>query len=267
MKQAVLFISIFLVFKAEAGNLVALQNQEVSVAVNKDLGTIFQFPNAVNTVTPSKYFSITDIGSSIDPSTGMKTDVRSFQIKPIYLARSESVTFVLVGGKSISFKLSPAIDADKFYDVHFEQYKKPNKGLFSQELNLMKSMILNENGAYPRDILEKEMNTKFENFDFVLTQIYSSSDFTGYVFLLRNKGKETQKINLSNFSFGYPNRAILAHVNSEELIKCPFFGKNQDCQTTLQVVVRGNKNLSLPILSSSAIPPFVKASDSAEVTK
>lgn len=246
-----------------AGTLVALQNQEVSAPVNEELGSIFQMPSAVNTVTPSKYFQITDVGSGVDPTTGMKTDVRTFQIKPIRGAKSESITFVLSGGKNISIKFTPAIDADKFYDVHFESPRKKTKSFFNQELQMMQSMILDEGGGYARELLEKKVNTKFDDFDFVMTRIYASNDYTGYVFEVKNKSKEVKKLNLSNFSFGYPNKAVLAHVSEDEIISCPFFGSDKNCSTKLHVVLRGNSKQPFSILSSSDPIPFMNKNSSS----
>ncbi len=244
-----------------AGTIVALQNQEISAPVNEDLGSIFQLPSAVNTVTPSKYFQISDVGSSVDPTTGMKTDVRTFQVKPVRNARSESITFVLTGGKNISIKFTPAADADKFYDVHFESPRKQSKTFFNQELQLMQSMLLDDGSGYARQILEKKVSTKFDDFEFLMTRIYASNDFTGYVIEVKNKAKEQRKINLSNFSFGYPNKAILAHVDFEEITSCPFFGSDPNCKTQMYVVLRGTSKQPVSILSSSDPAPFMKNSE------
>lgn len=258
MKSILIILGLFFyTIPSFAGALVALQNQEVSAPVNEELGSIFQLPSAVNTVTPSKYFQISDVGSSTDPSTGLKTDVRTFQIKAVRGAKSEIVTFVLAGGKNISIKFIPAADADKFYDVHFESPRKQSKSFFNQELQMMQSMILDEGGGYAREIFEKKIETKFDDFSFVMTRVYASNDFTGYVFEIKNKSKEPKKINLSHFSFGYPNKAVLAHVVDDEITSCPFFGSDKDCATRLQVVVRGNSKQPVSILSSSDPIPFM----------
>lgn len=249
----------FMAFNAYAGTITVLQNQDAIVSINEELGSIVQLPSAVGTVTSSKYFYITDMGSNINPASGAKTDVRTFQIKPILGAKSENVTFVLSNGKNISFKFIPAKEGDKFYDIHFEQTKKNPKSFFSQEMFMMKSMILDESGGYVRNVTNENITTQFENFDFKLVRIYASNDATGYVFEVTNNGHEKQKINLSKISFGFPNRAIMAHVDREELETCPLLSVTPDCFTRLRIIARGNQNQPISILSTP--PPFVKNND------
>lgn len=261
--SSVLLMCSCVAFNAEAGTITVLQNQDAVVSINAELGSILQLPSAVSTVTSSKYFYITDIASSMDAQNGVKTDVRKFQVKPVFDAQSENVTFVMADGKNISFKFIPARAGDKFYDIHFEQSKKPSKVFFSHEMSLMKSMILDENGGYVRDVTDEKIVTQFENFEFKLIRVYASSDFTGYVFTVTNEASEPQFIDLSTISFGLPNRAIMSHVDQEELATCPLLSVAQDCVTRLHVITRGNTsqihNQSLSILSST--PPFVKSDD------
>lgn len=252
------FILLMLSKLSFAGTVIALKNQEISVPVNRDLGSIFQFPYAVNTITPSKYFQISDVGSSIDPATGRKTDVRTFQIKPIFNAKTESITFVLVGGKNISIKFVPALGADKFYDVVFERTTKKFNTIFHRELQMMQSMILNDGREYSVKTLKKKVDAKFKEFKFFMTRVYESSDFTGYVFEVHNESKVNQKINLSKFSFGYPNKAILSHLDSEEITPCPFLGSEPRCKTHLYVVLHKMNNIPVSILSSDNPAPFMK---------
>ena len=249
----------FMTFNAHAGTIIALQNQEAIVSINEDLGSIVQLPSAVSTVTSSKYFYITDMGSKTDPESGVKTDVRTFQVKPVLGAKSENVTFVLANGKNISFKFTPNKEGAKFYDVHFEQTKKIPKSFFSQEMLMIKSMILDEIGGYTREVTNEKITTQFEKLEFKLTRIYVSNDFTGYVFEVTNDGHEKQQINLSKISFGFTNRAIMAHVDREELATCPLLSVIPDCTTRLHVLTRGNQNQPISILS--APPPFVKTDD------
>lgn len=243
-------------FGAHAGIIVALQNQEVTIPINASLGSILQLPAPVNTITPSKYYSISDIGAAVDANSGMKSDVKTFQVKPTTNARNESITFILVGGKNLTFKFTPAVGGDKFYDIHFEQIKKLSKSFMNQEISMMQSMVLDQNGGFSRRIIEDVHTRKLDNYEFTLKEVYRSSDFTGYVFDIKNRLSEQQKVNLSQFSFGSPNKAIMAHVNREELQKCPFFGSNSDCTTRLQVIVKGNDKQRLSIFSQTSIPPF-----------
>ena len=67
---------------ASAASVVAVQNQEVLVPVNAELGSVLQFSSAVKTVTPAKSFAVSDLAGEAT-STGQKTDVRTFQVKPI----------------------------------------------------------------------------------------------------------------------------------------------------------------------------------------
>lgn len=244
------------VLNAHAGTITVLQNQEAIVSVNEELGSIIQLPSAVSTITASKYFHITDVGAPFDPASGAKVDVRTFQIKPIPNSNSEKVTFILANGKSVSFKFIPAKDGDKFYDIRFEQPKKISKIFFSQEMLMLKSMILNEGNGYIRDVINENITTEFEGLKFKLIRIYGSDAFTGYVFEITNDGHEKKQINLSQISFGFPNQAIMAHVDREELNTCPLLSTIPDCITRLQVVMRGRQNYQISILPSQ--PPFIK---------
>lgn len=246
----------FATFESHAGTIVALQNQEVTVPINSTLGSIIQLPAVVNTVTPSKYYSISDVGAAVEPNSGVKSDVRTFQIKPIPHAKSESVTFILAGGKNLSFRFTPAMAGDKFYDIHFERPKKLTKSFMNQELSMMRSMILDENGGFPRRVIKDGSIQKLDKFSFTLKEIYQSSEFTGFVFDLKNRTREAQTLNLSQFSFGAPNKAIMAHANNLNLDKCPFFGSNSSCTTRFQVIVKGNANPHLSTLSHTFTPPF-----------
>ena len=259
MKKIVTLISIICSVKAFAGNLVSIQNQEVLAPVNEELGTIFHLPGPVTTVTPSKYFHIVDVGAGID-ANGVKTDVRNFQIKPIKGAQSESITFVLTDGKSIALKLLPSFEADKYYEVHFENMRKLSHGIFSHEVDLLKNMISDESGHYSRAVVEKPVESKISDFDFKLVRVFASDDYTGYVYSIKNKSSEPKKIELSKFSFGYPNAAIISHVDKEILSKCPFFGSNIDCETKLEVVVKGQTPPEYVSLSATP-PPFIKPGD------
>lgn len=242
---------------AYAGTIVVLQNQDATVSINEELGSIIQLPSAVSTVTASKYFHITDVGSNFDPASGSKVDVRSFQIKPSANSGSENVTFVLANGKSIAFKFIPAKDGDKFYDVRFDQLKKISKTFLAQEMHMLKSMIVNDGDGYIRDVANENIETEVNDLRFKLIRMYGSDHLTGYVFEVTNEGEQKHKINLSEISFGFPNQAIMAHVDREELDVCPLLNTKPDCMTRLHVVTRGtarNPNLILP-----SQPPFIKS--------
>lgn len=251
--------------KGFAGTIVAIQNQESVLSINEELGSVIQLPSAVSTITSSKYFYISDIGSVVDPTNGMKIDVRTFQIKPVDKAQKESVTFVLADGKNISFKFIPTKNADKFYDVRLEQIKSRIKLFMSQEMNMLKYMILDEIGDYSRRFFDIQVKSDFKKLKFKLIRMYQSNEFTGYVFEIENLGSKKETINLSSLSFGLPNRAILAHVDQDTLAVCPLLSVTTDCITRLHVIIRGTPNSSddfKSLLSSiHSIPPFVKANE------
>ncbi len=241
---------------AEAGILVGLPNQEVAAPVNAELGSILELPNPVKTVTPSKYFVITSLGMQ------GQGDARTFQIKPTKGARPESVTFVLAGGKSLALKLTPAVGADKFYQVSIESKRAVNAQKFlSQELALMKAMLLDDSTGYVREVVDTKVTSiKFDDLDFRLTRTFSAENLTGYVIRARNKGKVQLKIHPSGLAIGKPNRAIIAQADKDSIEPCPFLRTKPECTVTLRLIVRGAKAPE-PVLGSltNTIPPFVKA--------
>lgn len=247
---------------AQAGILVALQNQEVAVPVNAELGSILELPGAVKTVTPSKFFTITDLGGDAVANGAGRTDVRTFQVKPVKGARPESVTFVLAGGKSLALKLTPATGAEKFYEVHLEGKRASIAQKFlGSEIALMRAMLVDENGGYVREVVDQKVSaSKFDGMDFTLARIYSAENLTGYVFRVRNKGKAATLVNPSALGLGKPNRAILAQADKERIEPCPFLRTKPECIVAIRLVVRGQKLLE-PTLGAlpNGTPPFVKA--------
>lgn len=248
--------------KIFASTMVAIQNQESVLSINEELGSVVQLPSAVSTVTSSKYFYINDIGSVVDPTNGMKVDVRTFQIKPVDNARKESVTFVLADGKNISFKFIPTKNADKFYDVRLEPIKSRSKLFMSQEMDMLKHMILDDAGDYARRLLAVQVKSDFKKLKFKLIRMYQSSEFTGYVFQIENLASKTQTIDLSGLAFGVPNKAVLSHVDQDLLAACPLMSVTTDCVTRLHLVIRGTPNSTDDFKSSlssiHSVPPFVK---------
>lgn len=256
------FISLWSSSKGFAGTIVSVQNQESLVSINDELGSILQLPNAVSTITSSKYFSITDIGSPVDPTNGMKTDVRTFQIMPVSHAQSESVTFVLADGKNLSFKFISAKNADKFYDVRLEQTKTRSKSFLSPEMSMLRHMILDEAGEYSRRFFDVPVKSDFKGLKFNLIRMYNTSDFTGYVFDVTNTGSKKQTLTLSNIAFGLPNRAIIAHIDRDSLAVCPLLSVTTDCVTRLHMIIRGTPNPTDDFQSSlssiHSVHPFMK---------
>lgn len=263
---SLMFLSAFSL-PAEAAVLVALQNQEVAAPVNAELGTILELPAAVKTVTPSKFFTITDLGGDVAANGGARADVRTFQVRPVKGARPESVTFVLAGGKSIALRLTAASGAEKFYEVHLEG----KRGAFAQkflgnEMALMRAMLLDENGGFVREIVDTKVSgAKFEDLEFTLARIYSATDLTGYVFRVRNKGKSVARVAPSGLALGKPNRAILAQSDKDRIEPCPLFKTTPECVTAIRLVVRGAKEKE-PVLGAlpNATAPFVKVGSALE---
>lgn len=103
--------------------------EPVSIAIDKTTGSLIQLPGSVKTITPSTQFEITDVASEVDEVSGMKSNVRLLQVRPLPGAKSETVTFVLGNGKSIKSVLMVAEGAQKHYELVYppetKKLKKP----------------------------------------------------------------------------------------------------------------------------------------------
>jgi hypothetical protein len=247
------------VSSASAASVVAVQNQEVVVPVNGELGSVLQFSSAVKTVTPAKSFAVSDLGTEGN-STGQKTDVRTFQVKPVEAGANESVTFVLAGGRSVSLRLVATPNAEKFYDVSLAVKRtKLGTKFLASELEMMRSMIADESGGFAREVLDTKVNAEVGKLDVRLVRVYSAPELTGYVFSVANAGGKSMNVDLSTFAVGEPNRAVLASVNRPRLESCPLLGTNPKCTATLHFVVRGVREVA-PVLTLTGKPaPYVKS--------
>jgi hypothetical protein len=103
--------------------------------------------------------------------------------------------------------------------------------------------------------------------EFHLKRVYSASLFTGYVFILRNKGQAALSINLRAMSFDKPNRAVLGHLERETLEPCPLMGENPLCETVLRVILRGQKTEPSSMLGqiSHGQAPFMNSVPEGEL--
>ena len=236
---------------AKAGTIMALEHQDNPVPINTELGTIVELPGAVKTVTPSRWFQIKEIGE--------RTDVRTFQIKPVARAQPESVTFVMSSGKALAFKLTPASGADKFISVESVPKKSRDGRFLNPELLLMKAMLRGESQGYRKEPGRGSVDSPLESLKFELLSVYGGENLTGYVFSVKNKGPEPFNLHLSTLGFGNPNRAVLSQADSYGLKSCPLLQQDKDCTTLLRMVVRGPKEENPSLISTGVgAPPFAK---------
>ena len=247
---------------AEAATVVAIQNQEVVVPVNAELGSVLQFGGAVKTVTPARSFAVSDLGQEVTPG-GQKSDVRTFQVKPSAIGASEAVTFVLAGGRSVNLRFVATPNAEKFYDVALETKRtKIGTKFLASELEMMRAMVADDVGGFAREVLDTKVSADVKSLDVKLTRVYSSTDFTGYVFSVSNDAREAMSLSLAQFAIGKPNRAVLAYASKERIEACPLFSTKSSCTASLHFVVRGVKESPPSLTLVPKVAPYVKSESS-----
>jgi hypothetical protein len=114
-----------------------------------------------------------------------------------------------------------------------------NRKFLTNELSMMRAMLKDEPGGFDRKVVDKEINANLKDLSLQLKRIYSSPQFTGYVFMLKNTSSQKQKVSPSLLTFDTPNRALLAQLDKEELSPCPVLSTSPDCQMALRIIVKG----------------------------
>lgn len=244
---------------ANAAVVSAIPNQEIAVPVNSEMGAVVQFTHPIKTVTPSKHFSISDFSAGVSP-TGQKMDVRSFMVKPALENASESLTFVLAGGKAAVLRFIATSGGEKFVEVQINASEKKTKGKFlSQELNLMRSMLKDETGSFARELRNVSLESAIPRTHARLLRVYRGDGITGFILNLENHGKSDLVIEPSMLSFGNGSALLLlSHISKSKISPCPIMNSDATCSATVRVVVRGSAE-SLPALD---VQPFVKSNAS-----
>lgn len=267
-------ISVMASTAAQAASVIAIANQETPLPINAELGSIVQLPSAVKTVTPSQSFAIQDIGAGVAES-GVKADVRTFLVKPIPGATSEAVTFVLANGRALALRFVPASGAEKFYDIsHESSARRGRKGQFLEaEMAMMRAMLVDEGGGFAREIVDPsaenaKVSTDVAGLRFELARVYASSELTGYVLRVENRGASAVDLDPSTLAFARPNRAVLSQLDRTRLEPCPTLSAPSGCRTVLRMIVRGPKPAT-PLITTlgGATPPFAKGAQAMGGTK
>lgn len=220
-----------------ANTIVAVSGEKTPVPINPSLGTLIQFPKPVKTVTPSRFYHISDVGA--DPL--QKVDVKTFQVKPRGAWQMEEVVFILADSTPITLQFLTQAEASKYYSIVLEtSLKESGKSRFlGNELAMMRAMLKDEPGGFSRNVVDKVLETEFKDISLTLKRIYSSPQFTGYVLIIKNKLSENKRLNPESFIFDSPSRAVLAQLDKEELSPCPTFGVKPECEAVLRIVVNG----------------------------
>lgn len=253
---------------AQAATMVAFEHQETVVVINSEVGSLIDLPAPVKTVTPAKFFVLQEAAAAATGATAAtpSSDVRTFLVKPVPQAEAEVVTFVLASGQALALKFMPAATADKYYAIVFDvKRRSPLSKFLGPELAMLRAMLLDEAGGFAREVIadndpRAELKVDFAPLEFRLARIYATADQTGYVFVVRNRGGQVSRLQLSSLAFAKPNRAVLAQVDKTELTPCPLLGVGPDCQTALRLIVRGPK-AAQPLLMNigPSQPPFVQS--------
>ena len=261
------FIFVTFVGNAFASVIIVPSEGEVKIPIDSDTGSLLQLPGSVKTITPSRYFHISDVASDVDAVTGTKMDVRLFQVRPLSGSRTDTrsethaethaetraeyVTFVLGNGRTVKTQLIPSEAAEKHYDLVFpNDSKKVKHTKFLQaEIALMSAMIRDEGGDFARQV--KDSSVAISGFDGAsakLVRIFAGNGLTGYTFEIRNKSTEAMGVDVSRLSLGNENssgeKAILLHAEKEKLESCGLISK-PECKARIFVVARGDSNMSM----------------------
>lgn len=259
---------------AFAGVVIVPFDDKVKIPIDIKTGSLLQLPSSVKTITPSLSFEIVDVASDVDAATGIKVDVRLFQVRPLPGARAENVTFVLGNGRSVKTELLASENAEKHYDLVFPSDSKKVKSarFLTSEIALISSMIRDEGGDFARQV--KDTSVSISGFDGVgvkLVRIFAGNGLTGYTFELRNKSSVALTVDVSQITLnpgaGNSNspateKAILLHSEKEKIEACGLIS-SPECKTRVFVVSRGEGlgGFGLhqkPVQGGGLKAPFVK---------
>jgi len=252
--------------------------EPVSMAIDKTTGSLIQLPGSVKTITPSTQFEITDVASEVDEVSGMKSNVRLLQVRPLPGAKSETVTFVLGNGKSIKSVLMVAEGAQKHYELVYppETKKLKNPKFLQSEMDLMGAMIRGDSLDYVMQMKDKKIPLKgLEGFSARLQRLWAGSGLTGMVLEIRNTSSEAQSLDITHLKLMDPQNGqsslgtsagALFHAERLSLEPCGLLFKPQ-CTTLLYVVTRSAQGSSLGGLEKKRELefPWVKESNTNEI--
>ena len=261
---------------AFANVIIVPSDSEVKIPIDRETGSLLQFPSAVKTITSSKYFHIQDVASDVDYGTGTKMDVRLFDVRPLAVSRSENVIFVLGNGRTVKTQLIPAESAEKHYDLVFpNDSKKAKHTKFLQaEIALMTAMIRDEGGDFARQVKESAVTISgFDGVSAKLVRLFAGNGLTGYAFEIRNNSSEHLNVDVSRLSLANGNAAgdkdVLLHAEREKIEPCKLISQ-PECKTRVFIVTRDQSSFSsggfglrqkTAAESNSTVPsaPFVRS--------
>ena len=243
---------------ALAGTIIIPSGGGLSIPIERDTGSLVQFPSAVKTITATKHFEIADVAPDMDAGTGAKVDVRLFVVKALPGAKSERVTFILGNGKAIAVRLVPADDAENHYDLVFagDPKKRKDPRFLRAEVDLMKAMIRDEAGEAARQVTSERVTLLgLAGVKATLTRVFAAQGLVGYAFEIKNTSSAPLTVAVPTLALGAPNRAVLIHVDNPALDACGFVSK-PSCKTRLLIVARGDVDepRSLSVQSASDMP-------------
>ena len=258
------FGSIVLSQKAFSGVIIVPSQDEIKIPIDKQSGSLLQLPGSVRTITPSSYFEIVDVGSDLDKSSGVKVDVRLFQVRPLAGARAEQVTFILGNGRAIKTQLIPADGADKHYDLLLADSSKKRKDprFLNAEIALMGALLRDESGDYAREVKDTSVSLNgMVGFEAKIIRSFAGNGLSGYTFRIRNKSSAPVAVDASMFQLGSAqNSAVLTHAEKEKLEPCGLLAK-PECEMRLFIITRGESYGKMSLQkknTSQGTAPFVR---------
>lgn len=266
---------------AKADVVIVPSGGEVKILIDKAQGSLLQLPSGVKTITPSSYFQIVDVGSDVDPVSGIKKDVRLFQVRSLPGGKSDHVTFVLGNGKPVKTHLIPSDAADKYTDLVFptESKKVKHTKFLQAEISLMSAMMKDQGGDFARQIKDSSIQVRgMEGVSGKLVRLFAGQGLTGYVIELRNESSKPLDLDVSRLDLGNEKstseKPILLHAEKEKIESCGLFSR-PECKARILVVARGDgpwnlkgtSAFGLRVQTSLGDPnaPFVREPQDGEV--
>lgn len=236
-------------------SLVPDGEKELNINIDTETGAIINISEPVYSITASKYFKITPVGSNLDQRNTSLTDVSEFEIKVINKNKisPEKVTFVLSSKNAVNLNFIPKKTEDRYYQIKTTKkiYESNNRNNYTQsdirydfsnflstETKLIKAMLLDSDASFKRTIVNRDVDISpySKTLSIKLVRVFQGANLFGYTFLFKNVSGKTIEIAPQHLAIGSPNRAIMAQSDHYKLTSC---SENQnECVTAVRYIVR-----------------------------
>ena len=119
---SVISIAIFSVLQPDklVGEDITVHRGEiVSVPINPKLGTLIEFPRAIQVVSDTEHYLVSSVATTVDKKSQKPIDVTIVKVKPRRSGRIEDVPFVLTGKKTVTLRFLTVAGASKHHRIKF----------------------------------------------------------------------------------------------------------------------------------------------------